>query len=90
MMVNSDIAEALGISSHPLKKVKVGGITGARDDGFKCEVAVRLPSSDEFIADATFVPGLPFACLLGQRGFFDSFNVRFEKEKQKFYLQPTA
>lgn len=90
MMINSDIAEALGITSHPLRKIKVGGITGERSDGFKCEVKAQFSSMDEFTADATFIPGLPFACLLGQKGFFDSFNVRFEKGKQKFYLQSIA
>ena len=90
MMINSDIANALGITAHPLRKIKIGGITGTREDGFKCEVTAKLASLNEFVADATFVPDLPFACLLGQKGFFDAFNVRFEKGKQKFYLQPIS
>ena len=90
VMVNKDIAEALGITSNPLRKMRVGGITGLRDDGFKFEITVQPPSLNAFVADATFVPGLPFACLLGQKGFFDSANVRFEKVKRKFYLQPAA
>ena len=87
VMVNKDIANALGITSNPLRKMRVGGITGLRDDGFKFEITVQAPSLDAFVADATFVPGLPFACLLGQKGFFDSANVHFEKTKHKFYIQ---
>jgi len=87
VMVNKDIAGALNVTSNPLRKIRVGGITGLRNDGFKFEIAVQIGQFDSFLNDATFVPGLPFACLLGQRGFFDFFNVRFEKKKQKFYLQ---
>ena len=90
VMVNKDIAGVLGITSNPLRKMRVGGITGLRDDGFKSEIAVQPTSFKAFNADATFVPGLPFACLLGQKGFFDSFNVRFEKGKKKFYIQPVS
>lgn len=90
VMVNKDIAEALGITSNPLRKMRVGGVTGLRDDGFKFEIHVQPTSFDAFLTDATFVPNLPFACLLGQKGFFDSFNIRFEKVIRKFYLQPIS
>jgi hypothetical protein len=88
IMVNKEIADAINLTSNPLKRVRVGGITGTRDDGFKFDVTVKIVGLDEFKTEATFVPGLPFACLLGQKGLFDSFNVRFEKAKRKFYLQP--
>ncbi len=88
VMINRDIADAINLTSNPLKRIRVGGITGTRDDGFKFDVAIKIAELDEFKTEATFVPNLPFACLLGQKGLFDSFNVRFEKEKRKFYLQP--
>lgn len=88
VMVNKEIADAIGLTSNPLKKVRVGGITGTRDDGFKFDVAIKIAGLDAFKTEATFVPNLPFACLLGQKGLFDSFNIRFEKAKHKFYLQP--
>ena len=88
VMINKDIADAVNLTSNPLKKIRVGGITGTRDDGFKFDVAIKIAEFDEFKTEATFIPNLPFACLLGQKGLFDAFNVRFEKEKRKFYLQP--
>src|SRR3990167_5716963 len=59
VMVNKDIANALGITSNPLRKIRVGGITGLRDDGFKFEITVQPTPFDAFLANATFVPGLP-------------------------------
>ena len=90
-MIESAIADELAISGGAsMQKIAVGGIAGSRKDAFKSDVTVKVAEFDRFLVSATFVPELPFACLLGQRGFFDSFDVRFEKSKQKFYIRPLS
>jgi hypothetical protein len=89
VMIEAAIAEELGIRQDPSSpRIAVGGVAGSRRDAFKQDVTVKVAEFEKFLTNATFVPDLPFACILGQRGFFDSFDVRFEKREDKFYIRP--
>ncbi|MBU6323261.1 MAG: retroviral-like aspartic protease [Patescibacteria group bacterium] len=86
-MLEASLAEALSIKQFS-NSVSVGGVTGERRDAFTHDVSVTVDGFTPFMTDATFVPSLPYACLLGQRRFFDLFEVRFEKHRQKFFIRP--
>jgi len=46
-------------------------------DGYQHEVRL-IVGADTYKIQAIFADGLPLACLLGRRGFFDKFTVCFD------------
>lgn len=84
-LFNLEMAKVLGIDISKCKKVKVGGI-GERE-GFICDVKLTVPDFQVSIdIEVIFVDQLPFDGLLGQRHFFEKFRIKFEKDRNKFYL----
>lgn len=89
-IMSSEIADLIGISSTGKKH---GTVSGFGDkDGFVSEVHIVVPefSSEVLTSNVVFVDGVssdfPFDILLGQEDFFRRFLVRFEKHKNKFFL----
>lgn len=88
MMVNSEFAEVLGIDRTKFKRAKVGGIVNEAIDSFVAPIEVKIEGFDEYFKfDVIFVDGLRTSSLLGQDDIFEKFNIKFEKNKGKFYLQ---
>ena len=84
-LFNLEMAKALGIDISRCKRVKVGGI-GERD-GFISEIKLTVPDFRVSMdMEVIFVDQLPFDGLLGQRHFFEKFRIKFEKDRNKFYL----
>lgn len=84
-LFNVEMAKALGIDISKCKRVKVGGI-GERE-GFICNVKLTVPDFRlSMDIEVIFVDQLPFDGLLGQRHFFEKFRIKFEKDRNKFYL----
>jgi hypothetical protein len=80
-------AESFGIDKSKCKKHEVGGITGPDVEGFESNVKIRIPKFDEeFEIPVVFVPDLNSDVLLGQKGFFDLFRVKFDKVQNTFSL----
>jgi hypothetical protein len=87
VMIEIETAAELGIAANTGTKVQVHGITGSIDTGFRRELTIKIPGLREFTTEVTFVPKLPVPCILGQRGFFDAFEVKFAKKESMFYLR---
>lgn len=86
VLINSEIAEPLGINLSPCKEVQVGGVGSAK--GKECDVTFEIPELNiKCDISVIFIENLPFNVLLGQRDFFSRVNVRFEKNRNKFYLK---
>ena len=84
-LLDIDVAKTLGIDLMRAHKVKVGGV-GERD-GFVSDITLLIPDFDVSMnIPVVFTDGLPFSCLLGQRHFFERFQVRFEKNRNKFFV----
>ena len=82
---NADIARAIGVDLSKCQKVKLGGI-GATD-GHVSNIRLVIPDFDVAMdIPVVFVENLPFDGLLGQRHFFQRFNVKFEKDLNLFHL----
>jgi hypothetical protein len=82
---NAEIAYALGIDPKKCQKVKVGGIGSA--EGFICTITMSIPDFNTAMQiPVIFVENPPFDGLLGQKHFFERFKIRFEKDKNSFFL----
>ena len=84
-VLDANIAEVLGIDPAKCRKVKLGGIGSV--EGFLSIVHLSLPDLKATMdIPIVFAHNLPMEGLLGQRHFFQRFKIRFEKDKNKFYL----
>jgi hypothetical protein len=87
IMLNAELAEALGIHKDKCRKRKVTGIIDQGVESFIAKVKVEIEGfNDLFEVSVTFVPGLRISGLLGQNDFFDIFKVKFEKRQKTFEL----
>ena len=87
-VLDAAIAQSLGIDPARCQKVRLGGIGSAQ--GFLSNVQLTVPDLDVTMnIPVVFAHHLPFDALLGQRHFFEAFRVRFEKDRNKFYVAPT-
>lgn len=88
ILVSADIAPVLGINLLGCKPMPVRGITGAKVDGYLCEIGLRIEKFEEIVhVLAVFVEDLHTNMLLGQHGFFRYFRVKFEQDRNIFALQ---
>lgn len=86
-LIDASVAEKLRIDSTKCKKVRLGGIGSA--EGFLSGIELIVPDFDmRMDIPVVFAHKLPMEALLGQRHFFQRFKIRFEKDKNKFYLAP--
>ena len=84
-LVNAEIAKTLYIEPNTCQKVKVGGV--GENIGFLCNVTLSIDDfSESMEIPVIFVENLPFDALLGQRHFFERFQINFEKDKNRFFL----
>ena len=82
-LIHIEFAEILGVEFLGKKK-----ITGVGSDLMidYAEVELRVNHFDTKIKIVAGFTELPFSCLLGQRGFFDAYRIRFEKNIQRFEI----
>lgn len=86
-VMRSDIAKRLKIDPKQNSRVRLGGIGSV--EGFLCNVRLVVPSINAGMEiPVIFVEDLPVDGLLGQQHFFQRVRVRFEKDRNKFYLAP--
>ncbi|KKU55858.1 hypothetical protein A3H89_04290 [Candidatus Amesbacteria bacterium RIFCSPLOWO2_02_FULL_48_11] len=86
---DGQIAQVLGISVRKGQKRFVGGITGTERPFFVHPVLILIGGWDYEIA-AGFMPDLPpFGYgVLGQKGFFEHFIVKFDYSKAEIEVRP--
>lgn len=84
-VLHADIAEALGIDGSRCKKGVLGGIGSL--EGFYIEVKIVVPDFKvTYKTPVFFGKNLPMDGLLGQATFFPKFKIRFEKDRNKFFM----
>ena len=85
--IRTDIADALGIDLSKAKEKNSSGITGtAIGKHFKMTIEIE-GHGKPFETPIACLSTLPVAMLLGQDNFFDKFNVKFEKNKNSFFIE---
>lgn len=86
-VLHADIARGLEINLAKCQRVRLGGIGSL--DGYLSNIQLVVPDIEIAIdIPVIFAEGLPFDGLLGQRHFFQRVRVRFEKDRNKFFLAP--
>lgn len=86
-VLHADIAEALKIDGSAFPQTELGGIGTSK--GFVTTVKIVAPDFNMTMeVPVIFAKPLPLDGLLGQRHFFSRFKIRFEKDKNKFYMAP--
>lgn len=84
-VLHADIARDLQIDLSRCQRVRLGGIGSL--DGYLSNIRLFIPDMKTTMdIPVMFAENLPFDGLLGQRHFFERFNVRFEKSANKFYI----
>ena len=85
--IRADIADFFGIETSALPEATTAGITGS-EQGRLAKISLHvLGHGEPFDADVVIVKDLPVPVLLGNNNFFDTFDVRFERSKQYFYIR---
>jgi len=81
-LFNAEIGEALGLELEKGERETFSGIEGGRLFVFIHEVYIQVAGIDRTTkVEAGFVRGLNISAIVGQDGFFDSFRVSFEKDR---------
>jgi hypothetical protein len=84
ILINAEIAKALGIEIIKGKQVTYGGI-GGEQGGYRHTVTMQLMGDKQEFEVGCGVVDFPlYDGLLGQIGFFDNYKVIFEKYKKRF------
>ncbi len=86
---DAQIAQILGINIRQGKRQLVGGITGTERSFFVHPVHISIGGWDYGI-EVGFMPDLPpFGYgVLGQKGFFEHFLVKFDYSKTEIEVKP--
>lgn len=86
-MASDEIRGIFGIDASACRKINVSGIVGGHVEGLLHTMTMSIDKFDESVKmPIIFVPGLKTNMLLGQIGFFENFNIRFENINNSFYL----
>jgi hypothetical protein len=85
-ILHADIARSLGINPADCERATLGGI-GTTDNAFITNVKIAIPDFDIAMeGPVIFAEAIHIDVLLGQRDFFQRFDIRFEKSIGKFFL----
>lgn len=86
---DAEIGENLGLNINSGKKLSFGGIQGkANSEAFLHEVVINVGGWDHIIsAGFSYDIAKHGYGILGQKGFFDIFTVKFDLSKQEIELK---
>jgi hypothetical protein len=85
---DAQLGEALGINISAGEENRVSGITGALESYFVHPVTIRV-GGFSFDIEAGFLPNIAKMGygIIGQKGFFDLFIVKFDYKKEEIELK---
>lgn len=90
ILINTEIAQALGIDVEGGKPRMYGGI-GGTVTGYEHTIKMHvMGNKEEFTVICGVLPLPAYDGLLGQRGFFDNYKAVFEKYKKRFAVTAQA
>jgi hypothetical protein len=83
------IANKLGIDLSNAKNVNVGGVAGSKVGKLaQVEYCLQVMPSEKIKGNVIFLDNLPVPGLLGIRGFFEFFRIKFEVDRGIFEIIP--
>jgi len=89
-LLSSSIAKDLGINYKLGIHDVTLGIENRPLTTYYCELEIAIPGIDNsnFTSLVGFVESGSVGILLGQKGFFDKFNIKFSKQNNYFEIDP--
>ena len=88
IIMDIEIAKVLNLSLQGAEEVSLAGVGTAK--GLIVESVLNfdfLELEESIAAPVVIVENMPLGILLGQRDFFERFDIRFEKRKKKFFIR---
>lgn len=84
----ADIGELIGLDVYNGQKASVAGITGNLQPYYLHKIKISIGGWEEEIVAgfSSNIPSIGYG-VLGQKGFFDSFVVKFDYRKQEIELK---
>ncbi len=85
---DSEIANALRINLGLCREIEMTGVGGSKKAKV-CEIDLEIPELSLSLkkTPVIFVDGSPFDIILGQNPFFETFDIRFEKRNNMFFIK---
>lgn len=85
---HADIGDVLGISIKKGKKLEFFGIIGDKEEAFFHEVTINVGGYDKklFCGFSYQFNKMPYG-ILGQKGFFDLFEIKMDYQKNRIELK---
>ncbi len=85
---NAEIGKLLGIDIYTGKRFEVSGITGKSEPYFVHDIKVSV-GGKVINVEAGFMvnPGLDWYGVVGQKGFFDKFVIKFDYSKKEIEIK---
>jgi hypothetical protein len=88
---NADIASLLGIAPNTGSPYPLSGLVGGSIDAWLHPVELTLGEFSSVAINVAFTnTSMPEASVLGQRGFFDNFQIRFQRYKNQIEIYPRS
>jgi predicted aspartyl protease len=88
---NADIAAILGVDLEKERQVELAGFVGGSALAWIYQVNLEVEGLQSININVAFTESsMPELCLVGQRGFFDKFQIRFERYKDLIEIYPKS
>jgi predicted aspartyl protease len=88
---NGDIAAILNIDLKKGKQIELMGLVGGSAPAWVHQVNLEVEGLRSVNINVAFTESsMPELCLVGQRGFFDQFQIRFEPYKDLIEIYPKS
>ena len=88
-LFHSDIGRMLGIEIEAAPRLAFQGVSGAREVAYLHRIDLAVRGLSSITLDAGFTSSMAVGTgLLGQRGFFEQFQIGFELSQEVFEVVP--
>ena len=90
IVLNAQFADVLGLPLTEGKEQAYRGISSGPVVAYQHTLNLRLKAArrNTYTVPCSFLPDLPAACILGQEGFFQNYDVLFQLSKKRFEITP--
>ena len=90
-LFHSDIGRMLGIEIETAPQLSFQGISGAREVAYLHRVGLAVRGLNAITLDVGFTNSMAAGTgLLGQRGFFEQFQINFQLSQKFFEVVPVS
>lgn len=90
-LFHSDVGRMIGIEIEEAPQLTFQGVSGVREVAYLHRVDLAVRGLSSLVLEVGFTNSMAVGTgLLGQRGFFEQFQVNFQLERQSFDVTPVG